>query len=49
MAIVIFKGAFNSRYVHTAICIYFIIQDTGINAFIEVSYLSILATCFLRG
>ena len=43
------KDAFNARYGNNATCIALIIHDTVINTIIEVSDLSILATCFPRG
>ena len=44
---VIIKGALNARYGNNPIWNSFIIQDTVINAIIEVSYWSIIATCLL--
>ena len=49
MDIVIIKYDFNDRYVNNATCIAFIIQVNVINAMIEVSGLSISATCLLSG
>ena len=49
MDMVINKGAFNVRYYNNATWIAFSINETVINAIIEVSAWSILATCLLSG
>ena len=49
MDVVIIKGDFNARYGNTTTCISFSIQDTVINAIIEVSAWSIIVTFLLSG
>ena len=49
MDMVIVKFALDNRYENNATCIFFSIQDTVINAIIEVSNLIILATFLLSG